>query len=125
MGERKRVSIACTACRKSHLKCDSGRPCSRCIKKGISHLCRTADSKRRGRKGDSNRGSSSVVTKNRSLMVPLKKRLYMSGMNAGAALNGLGKDNNVVLDRSSVRSTLTIEEASEVLLAFSFGTFDF
>jgi hypothetical protein len=30
---------ACKFCRKSHMQCDGSRPCSRCVKRKISHLC--------------------------------------------------------------------------------------
>ncbi|WVO14003.1 hypothetical protein L204_101628 [Cryptococcus depauperatus] len=31
---------ACVYCRRSHMVCEGGRPCERCIKREISHLCR-------------------------------------------------------------------------------------
>jgi hypothetical protein len=31
--------VACAACRKAHVSCDDQRPCSRCVRKGIAHLC--------------------------------------------------------------------------------------
>ncbi|PWA00981.1 hypothetical protein BB558_002952 [Smittium angustum] len=39
-GKRKKVQKACVYCRRSHMTCDIGRPCQRCIKRGIGHLCR-------------------------------------------------------------------------------------
>ncbi|TIB89055.1 hypothetical protein E3Q19_03156 [Wallemia mellicola] len=36
---RKKVSSACLYCRRSHMTCDEGRPCQRCIKRNIAHLC--------------------------------------------------------------------------------------
>lgn len=36
---RKKVIIACVYCRRSHMICDEQRPCSRCIKRNIGHLC--------------------------------------------------------------------------------------
>eukprot|EP01137_Pigoraptor_chileana_P006019 Opistho-2@49878 len=38
--KRRRVGKACLHCQRSHLMCDSLRPCSRCVKRNISHLCR-------------------------------------------------------------------------------------
>lgn len=29
----------CGACKTSHLKCDGQRPCTRCLKRRIGHLC--------------------------------------------------------------------------------------
>ncbi|KAM9933047.1 hypothetical protein OXX80_007328 [Metschnikowia pulcherrima] len=36
---KKKVEMACVYCRRSHMICDDARPCSRCIKRGIGHLC--------------------------------------------------------------------------------------
>ncbi|KAF8310413.1 hypothetical protein DL93DRAFT_2062069, partial [Clavulina sp. PMI_390] len=33
------VSHACLYCRRSHMTCDDSRPCQRCIKRDIGHLC--------------------------------------------------------------------------------------
>ncbi|OAD79093.1 Zn(2)-C6 fungal-specific transcription factor, partial [Phycomyces blakesleeanus NRRL 1555(-)] len=30
---------ACVYCRRSHMTCDDGRPCQRCIKRSIGHMC--------------------------------------------------------------------------------------
>lgn len=37
--QRKKSSKSCVFCRRSHLICDEQRPCSRCIKRDIAHLC--------------------------------------------------------------------------------------
>ncbi|KAI8888156.1 hypothetical protein K501DRAFT_282884 [Backusella circina FSU 941] len=37
--KRRKVTHACVYCRRSHMTCDEGRPCQRCIKRGIDHLC--------------------------------------------------------------------------------------
>lgn len=36
---KKKVEMACVYCRRSHMICDDSRPCQRCVKRGISHLC--------------------------------------------------------------------------------------
>ncbi|KZV71262.1 hypothetical protein PENSPDRAFT_557892, partial [Peniophora sp. CONT] len=36
---RRKVNHACLYCRRSHMTCDEGRPCQRCIKREIGHLC--------------------------------------------------------------------------------------
>ncbi|CDO93599.1 unnamed protein product [Kluyveromyces dobzhanskii CBS 2104] len=41
---RKKVNKACVFCRRSHMVCDEQRPCSRCVKRSIGHLCRDEDS---------------------------------------------------------------------------------
>ncbi|PWY97154.1 hypothetical protein BCV70DRAFT_167541 [Testicularia cyperi] len=37
--KRRKVNQACIYCRRSHMTCDDGRPCQRCIKRDIGHLC--------------------------------------------------------------------------------------
>ncbi|KAJ3052588.1 hypothetical protein HK097_006024, partial [Rhizophlyctis rosea] len=37
--KRRKVSHACVYCRRSHMTCDEGRPCQRCIKRKIAHKC--------------------------------------------------------------------------------------
>ncbi|KAF9652270.1 hypothetical protein BDM02DRAFT_3089206 [Thelephora ganbajun] len=37
--KRRKVNHACLYCRRSHMTCDEGRPCQRCIKREIAHLC--------------------------------------------------------------------------------------
>lgn len=37
---RSKVAEACKFCRRSHMSCDAGRPCSRCVKRDIAHLCK-------------------------------------------------------------------------------------
>eukprot|EP00123_Amoebidium_parasiticum_P021254 comp6407_c0_seq1/m.2207 comp6407_c0_seq1/g.2207 ORF comp6407_c0_seq1/g.2207 comp6407_c0_seq1/m.2207 type:complete len:446 (-) comp6407_c0_seq1:21-1358(-) len=38
--KRRRVTKACVYCHRSHLMCDAERPCGRCKKRNIPHLCR-------------------------------------------------------------------------------------
>ncbi|KAJ3114974.1 hypothetical protein HK100_001504 [Physocladia obscura] len=37
--KRKKVTQACVFCRRSHMTCDDGRPCQRCIRRKIGHMC--------------------------------------------------------------------------------------
>lgn len=37
---RRKVNMACIYCRRSHMTCDESRPCRRCVKRDIGHLCR-------------------------------------------------------------------------------------
>ncbi|BGP54146.1 Transcription factor [Rhodotorula sphaerocarpa] len=39
---RNKVDSACRFCRKSHMQCSGERPCARCIKREIAHLCTDA-----------------------------------------------------------------------------------
>ena len=51
--KKKRITKACEYCNRSHMSCDEGRPCKRCIDRGISALCRDHESKKkRGRKAN-------------------------------------------------------------------------
>ncbi len=36
---RKKVKKACLYCKRSHMPCEVKRPCARCTKRGIAHLC--------------------------------------------------------------------------------------
>ena len=47
---KKKLEIACVYCRRSHMICDESRPCQRCIKRGILHLCYDEPSNPRQRK---------------------------------------------------------------------------
>ncbi|KAK7203937.1 hypothetical protein BZA70DRAFT_296781 [Myxozyma melibiosi] len=38
--KRRKGYHACIYCRRSHMTCDSERPCSRCVRRNIGHLCR-------------------------------------------------------------------------------------
>lgn len=37
--KKRKVAIACVYCRRSHMICDESRPCQRCLKRNIGHLC--------------------------------------------------------------------------------------
>ncbi|KAL7419448.1 hypothetical protein Q5752_006286 [Cryptotrichosporon argae] len=37
---KRKTGKACVYCRRSHMVCEGGRPCERCIKRDIAHLCR-------------------------------------------------------------------------------------
>jgi hypothetical protein len=38
-GKARRLPVACLNCRKSKVACSKVRPCQRCVRKGIEHLC--------------------------------------------------------------------------------------
>ncbi|EPQ50825.1 hypothetical protein GLOTRDRAFT_118212 [Gloeophyllum trabeum ATCC 11539] len=54
--KRRKVNHACLYCRRSHMTCDEGRPCQRCIKREIGHLCH--DEPRQSSKPDKSASSS-------------------------------------------------------------------
>lgn len=37
--KRAKLNKACVYCRRSHMICDEGRPCQRCLKRNIGHMC--------------------------------------------------------------------------------------
>jgi len=47
---RTRVPMACTRCKMAHTRCDTKRPCGRCVRRGVADSCVDAIPKRRGRK---------------------------------------------------------------------------
>jgi Fungal Zn(2)-Cys(6) binuclear cluster domain len=47
--KRKQVRNACTNCQKACKKCDEGRPCSRCVKYGLTDTCENSVRKERKR----------------------------------------------------------------------------
>ncbi|KAI9459207.1 hypothetical protein BJY52DRAFT_1118994 [Lactarius psammicola] len=57
--KRRKVNHACLYCRRSHMTCDEGRPCQRCIKREIGHLCH-----------DENRPSKPGVAQAQTTMPP-------------------------------------------------------
>eukprot|EP01102_Stenamoeba_stenopodia_P016963 TRINITY_DN600_c0_g1_i3.p1 TRINITY_DN600_c0_g1~~TRINITY_DN600_c0_g1_i3.p1 ORF type:complete len:586 (+),score=115.46 TRINITY_DN600_c0_g1_i3:277-2034(+) len=47
---RKKTTRACVYCQRSHSCCDSFRPCSKCLARGIGHLCRDSEPKKTKKK---------------------------------------------------------------------------
>ncbi|ABN65276.2 transcriptional regulator Regulator of drug sensitivity (RDS2) [Scheffersomyces stipitis CBS 6054] len=45
--KRKKTNRACNHCHKAHMTCDSGRPCKRCIQRGLDKTCEDARRKRK------------------------------------------------------------------------------
>ncbi|KAL7418232.1 hypothetical protein BDY24DRAFT_432550 [Mrakia frigida] len=37
--KKRKVNVACLYCKRSHMNCSSDRPCERCTRRGIAHLC--------------------------------------------------------------------------------------
>jgi hypothetical protein len=65
---RQKVDQACVYCRRSHMTCDNKRPCSRCIRRSIGHLCH--DEKRPSRSSGSRRRDSEDMTSSSNVIVP-------------------------------------------------------
>ncbi|EGV64433.1 Transcriptional regulator of nonfermentable carbon utilization [Yamadazyma tenuis] len=45
--KRTKTSVACAHCHRSHMTCDSNRPCTRCIKRGLQDTCVDAPRKQK------------------------------------------------------------------------------
>ncbi|KAF1808564.1 hypothetical protein P152DRAFT_462427 [Eremomyces bilateralis CBS 781.70] len=57
--KRRKVNHACIYCRRSHMTCDLNRPCNRCVKRSIGHLCHDEPREPAKKKADSANGASS------------------------------------------------------------------
>ncbi|KAJ6520443.1 hypothetical protein C8R45DRAFT_806966 [Mycena sanguinolenta] len=57
--KRRKVNHACLYCRRSHMTCDEGRPCQRCIKREIGHLCHDERRSKTTEKQPASAGASS------------------------------------------------------------------
>ncbi|KAK6456069.1 uncharacterized protein RJT20DRAFT_96297 [Scheffersomyces xylosifermentans] len=86
---KKKVEIACVYCRRSHMICDETRPCQRCIKRGIGHLCYDEPSNNRQRKkAASLRKPNSGETSGEN--TPVQSSSFTGGIfNSNANVNGL------------------------------------
>jgi hypothetical protein len=51
--KRRKVNHACVYCRRSHMTCDLERPCARCVKRDIGHLCHDEPREGAGRRSES------------------------------------------------------------------------
>ncbi|ORX58934.1 hypothetical protein DM01DRAFT_1209538 [Hesseltinella vesiculosa] len=71
--KRKKVSLACVYCRRSHMTCDEGRPCQRCIKRNIGNMCYDEPRGNAGRKkhhSKHNPATSAIHSSPRSVSPP-------------------------------------------------------
>ncbi|KAI8077683.1 uncharacterized protein BX664DRAFT_343220 [Halteromyces radiatus] len=73
--KRKKVSLACVFCRRSHMTCDEGRPCQRCIKRNIGNMCHDEPRSNHGRKKSSKPTSPSSHTQQK------QRKLQQNGLN--------------------------------------------
>jgi len=55
------VPLACLYCRRSHMTCDSNRPCARCVKRNIGHLCHDEVKDKHRENGTESTGQSPAV----------------------------------------------------------------
>ncbi|KAI8054696.1 hypothetical protein BDF22DRAFT_680570 [Syncephalis plumigaleata] len=73
--KRRKVAHACVYCRRSHMTCDDGRPCQRCIKRNIGHLChdehKSSDSSNNSNNSPANNNNRTKATGRLSSFTPL------------------------------------------------------
>ncbi|KAF9964326.1 hypothetical protein BGZ70_006607 [Mortierella alpina] len=72
--KRRKVTHACVYCRRSHMTCDDGRPCQRCIKRNIGHLCHD-EPKPSAAGAASNQQSTSATSTRRTSQQQLQQQL--------------------------------------------------
>ncbi|KAI9311588.1 hypothetical protein BX666DRAFT_1867847 [Dichotomocladium elegans] len=60
---RRKVTHACVYCRRSHMTCDDGRPCQRCIKRNIGHLCHDEPKSSQVKPGNRRASATTSTTK--------------------------------------------------------------
>jgi len=70
------MGVACLYCRRSHMTCDSNRPCARCVKRNIGHLCHDEIKERSRENGSESTSQSpavdSVVSPDQHLDIEIK-----------------------------------------------------
>eukprot|EP01117_Protostelium_nocturnum_P018232 TRINITY_DN7592_c0_g1_i1.p1 TRINITY_DN7592_c0_g1~~TRINITY_DN7592_c0_g1_i1.p1 ORF type:complete len:499 (-),score=182.29 TRINITY_DN7592_c0_g1_i1:130-1626(-) len=63
---KRKVTYACVSCKRSHLSCDSARPCKRCVARNIGESCTDGERKKRGRKKAEDRDFIDEMVKGRT-----------------------------------------------------------
>ncbi|EDO16336.1 hypothetical protein Kpol_1059p26 [Vanderwaltozyma polyspora DSM 70294] len=94
--ERRKSYKACVFCRRSHLVCNGQRPCERCIKRDISHLCNYEE-----------RGNSASVAENLNLRssvisagISEPTMMHISEFNANLNSNNNNNNNQNIIDKA-------------------------
>ncbi|KAL0078971.1 Zn(2)-C6 fungal-specific transcription factor [Phycomyces blakesleeanus] len=73
--KRRKVTHACVYCRRSHMTCDDGRPCQRCIKRSIGHMCHDEA------KNPSTAQSTQSAKRSSSTSTPVTTAMSTNGVN--------------------------------------------
>ncbi|AMD19786.1 HCL365Cp [Eremothecium sinecaudum] len=77
-GRKRKVSRACIFCRRSHMICDEQKPCKRCIKRNIAHLC--CDQNIASSNSVSSQGSSAPDISKQEQQIPPMQDNLASGL---------------------------------------------
>ena len=74
------MGVACLYCRRSHMTCDSNRPCARCVKRNIGQLCHDEIKERSRENGSESTSQSpavdSVVSPDQHLDIEIKTGIH-------------------------------------------------
>ncbi|KAI9495247.1 hypothetical protein BDB00DRAFT_760486 [Zychaea mexicana] len=89
--KRRKVTHACVYCRRSHMTCDEGRPCQRCIKRSIGHLCHDEPKHSNNSQPNNNNNSSNNNHANKSRVAPPSTRLSGSSNLGGLPIQFFGQ----------------------------------
>ncbi|CAO3593095.1 unnamed protein product [Absidia cylindrospora] len=97
--KRRKVTHACVYCRRSHMTCDDGRPCQRCIKRSIGHLCHD-EPKHTNNAQNNNSGNNSNQNKARAANNSSNNNSNANGNNYGlpsavSQFGALGSNSNL------------------------------
>ncbi|KAI8137309.1 hypothetical protein BJV82DRAFT_674901 [Fennellomyces sp. T-0311] len=92
--KRRKVTHACVYCRRSHMTCDEGRPCQRCIKRSIGHLCHDEPKHSSNSQQNNNNNSSNNHAAKGRVAPPTTGAPYMlnnmpNGLSGNSNLGGL------------------------------------
>ncbi|SNX86426.1 related to RDS2 - Regulator of drug sensitivity [Melanopsichium pennsylvanicum] len=104
---RKKVKKACIFCKRSHMPCEEARPCKRCVKRGISHLCRDAEP-------GSLAGTASTSSGSRSTSTNTKSKFEDARKQARTMRRRSDNDNAAETESGSDTESMTSSAASSV-----------
>lgn len=90
---RKKVDHACVYCRRSHMTCDENRPCTRCIRRNIGHLCHD-EPKKKGLSPSQTPGSPSISGPGINRVDKNNGNNNNNGSGIGAMSHGEGASSN-------------------------------
>ncbi|KAG2227202.1 hypothetical protein INT45_008446 [Circinella minor] len=96
--KRRKVTHACVYCRRSHMTCDEGRPCQRCIKRSIGHLChdepKHSNNSQNNNNASKNRATTTNTNNNSSGAPYMSLNNMPNGGNSGSS-SGLSGNSNL------------------------------
>lgn len=119
--KRRKVNHACVYCRRSHMTCDQTRPCSRCIKRDIGHLCHDEPREKRTKSEqdveEADDGTSSLHDRS------LSGEMTFSGQlpNIGQTDPGLGQINDPLVQHNTGDGKMQVSAETKMPGQTDFG----